>query len=145
MAKGSISEAQTGSTPARIPANGKPPEPSNRLPRVSGFLCLVSLLSMTALRFRLKAGHFLKLQLLPITDDIHIVIMAGLMFDISLDDYINELWIKLNAPACPVGLLTCDQRRSGAQERVQHDGIGHGAVLDGITHQTDGLHGRVEL
>ena len=48
---------------------------------------------MTALRFRLKAGHFLKLQLLPITDDIHIVIMTGLMFDISLDDYINELWM----------------------------------------------------
>ena len=37
MGNGSISEAQTGRTPASRPASGKPPEPSNRLPRVSFF------------------------------------------------------------------------------------------------------------
>ena len=35
MGNGSISEAQTGVTPASSPPKGNPPEPSNRLPRVS--------------------------------------------------------------------------------------------------------------
>nr|DAL04895.1 MAG TPA: hypothetical protein [Caudoviricetes sp.] len=140
MANGSISLLHTGVIcPVKSPPNGKPPEPSKRLPRVN---CLFSI---SDLPFRLEGCYFLELQLLAVTDNKHIIVVTIAVFDIPLHDHIHELRVQLDAPAHTVGLLTGNQGRAAAEERIEDDAVGHSGISDGITHQANGLHGRMVL
>ena len=64
---------------------------------------------------------------------------------IPLHDHIHELRVQLDAPAHTVGLLTGDQGRAAAEERIEDDAVGHSGIADWIAHQADGLHGRMIL
>ena len=113
MGNGSISEAQTGVTPASSPPKGNPPEPSNRLPRVS-------VLFRSIADLRILIG-----QSIPLDGN---AIGGADLLDVPLDDHIAELLVQLNSAAGAIGLLTGDQRGAGAAEGVQHQCIAHGML-----------------
>ena len=78
MGNGSISDAHTGVIPARSPPKGKPPEPSNRLPRVRGLFV---------------TGYYLAVCVfLSITQNGYLFIRADLL-DIPLHDHITEFLV----------------------------------------------------
>ena len=117
MGNGSISDAHTGMIPASSPPNGKPPEPSNRLPRVNVLFVM---------------GRYLaELVFLAVTQDADLFIRADLL-DVPLYDDIAELLIQFDGAADTVGLLTGNECRAGAAEGVEHHGVCHRAVLNGI-------------
>lgn len=127
MGNGSISEAHTGVMPEIKPPNGKPPEPSKRLPRVKLF--------MLYLHFGVFVGQ-------PITLNGHTVRPTNLL-DIPLHDYIAELFVQFHGVADAVGLLTGNKRRAGTAEGVKHHAVAHGRIHNGICQERDRFHGRM--
>ena len=115
MGNGSISEAHTGVIPASSPPNGKPPEPSNRLPRVKVLFVMGRYLTVLVFFF--------------VTQHADLFLRADLL-DVPLYDNIAELLIQFDGAADAVGLLTGNERRTGAAEGVKHHGICHRAVLN---------------
>src|SRR5699024_11133016 len=107
------------------PPKGKPPEPSNRLPRVSLFCSIRDLLIAVCL---------------TVSQDAYAIRRADLL-DVAVHDDIAELLVQLNGSADAVGLLTGNEGRTGAAEGVQHHRVCHTGVADGISQQRDRLHG----
>ena len=66
------------------------------------------------------------MQLLAIADYIHIITSPLMALNVSLADDIDELLIDFYAHANAVHLITCDERGTGAQKRVEHDAVYQG-------------------
>lgn len=128
MGNGSISEAHTGVIPASSPPKGKPPEPSNRLPRVKVLFVM--------------GCYLAKIVFLAVTQNADLFIRADL-FDVSADNDIAEFLVQFDGATDAVGLLTGNERRTGAAEGVKYHGVSHRAVLNGIGQKRDGFHGGV--
>src|SRR5699024_12212274 len=90
------------------PPKGKPPEPSNRLPRVS-LLCSIRDLLIAVCPAVPKDAHAIRR-----TDLLNVVV----------HDNIAELLIQLNGSADTHGLLTGHKRRTGAADGVKHYRVG---------------------
>ena len=90
--------------PETKPPKGKPPEPSNRLPRVSLFCSIRDLLIAVCL---------------TVSQDAHAIRRAGLL-NVAVYDDIAELLIQFDGAADAVGLLTGNEGRAGTAERVKH-------------------------
>src|SRR5574344_1213748 len=125
MGNGSISDAHTGVIPASSPPKGKPPEPSNRLPRVRLFFC--SILDL------------LIFEGLSVTDYGHIFVCADLL-DVSVHDDVAELLIEFRRITHAPGLFAGDKRTAAAAEGVKHQSVGLRGVADGVSKQRNGLH-----
>src|SRR5699024_5452194 len=125
IGNGSISEAHTVVMPEIKPPKGKPPEPSNRLPRVSLFCSIRDLL--IAVRS-------------AIPEDCHTIRRADLL-DVAVYDDVAELLVQLNGAADAIGLLTGNEGRAGTAEGVKYHRVCHTGVADGISQQWDWLHG----
>ena len=65
--------------------------------------------------------------------------------EVALNDHIYKLRVQFYAPADPVRLAARDKSRTGAEERVEHDSVGHGGVAEGVAHQRYRLHRRMVL
>src|SRR5699024_3491574 len=136
MGNGSISEAHTGVIPQSRPPNGKPPEPSKRLPRVKAVFNSMGASSEQWDVFRIVPGNLVIAvgQTGPLEG--YIVRFAHLL-DVPLHDDIAELFVQFDGAADAVGLLTGDEGAAGTAERVQHDGVAHGGIENGIGQERD--------
>src|SRR5699024_6866675 len=109
IGNGSISEAHIGVMPEIKPPKGKPPEPSNRLPRVS-LLCSI---------------RDLLIAVCPaVPKDAHAIRSAGLL-DVAVHDDVAELLIQFNGAADAVGPFTGNKGRTGTAEGVKHNRVCH--------------------
>lgn len=80
-------------------------------------------------------GHYLAiLVFLAVTQNADLFIRADLL-DVPFYDDVAELLIQFDGIADAVGLLTGNERRTGAAEGVEHHGVCHRAVLNGIGKQ----------
>ena len=77
---------------------------------------------------------------LTVPEDVHAIRRADLL-NVAVHDYIAELFVQFNSAANTIGLLTGNQRRTGAAEGVKDDGVGHAGIPNGISQQRDRLHG----
>ena len=77
-------------------------------------------------------------QSIPLNRD---TIGATDLLDVPLHNDIAELLVQFDGAADAVSLFTGDQRAAGTAEGVQHDGVAHGRVHDGIGQERNGLHG----
>ena len=98
IGKGSTSDAHKGIIPEIKPPKGKPPEPSNRLPRVIGFLFIcTNLLHKVGIRY-----------LHTVTDNKYTVCITRI-FHISAEDNRCVLFIQLHRMTDTVGSLASHQ------------------------------------
>ncbi len=63
------------------------------------------------------------------------------LLDVPLYNDIAELLVQFDGTADAVGLLTGNKRGAGAAEGVEHHGVCHRAVLNGVRQKRNGLHG----
>ena len=133
MGNGSISEAQTGVIPQSSPPKGKPPEPSNRLPRVR-FLSLI---------FALHLFHKVGVRyLFSVSHHIHAIGIAGIVHIPPQDDR-GVLLIQFHRIADPVHLLTGHQRGTGTAEGIDDHSVFLRGISDRVAQQVERLGGRM--
>ena len=120
--------------PEMIPPKGNPPDPSNRLPRVS----LLSIRSLDLLHESEVRDRFG----VPLNKNI---LRRYAVLNRPAEDDGGVLFIEFHGIADAVHLLTRHHRGAGAAEGIEHDRVLLRGVADRIAQQVKGLRCRMIL
>lgn len=84
--------------------------------------------------------YLTKLVFFSVTQNADLLIRADLLY-VSADNDIAEFLVQFDGAADAVGLLTGNERGTGAAEGVKNHAVCHRTVLNGIGQKRNRLHG----